>query len=190
MKYLRRFNEAIVWETNEIVEEILEVIENDPFLLSNVVIMKSKYLKSASNPSEGYFLKFHYKEMVIEVSKLSKDFYLYGKHNNTYRNRHNTLIDGELHDLLYKSILDASERNSNLIWLLKDRGILKSNSTNWREVMTTTNELLERIVEFDVIKGDKVDLISLNSLYDFYDIKFSKIADIDFFNHHNIKYIE
>lgn len=189
MKYLRRFNEAIVWETNEIVEEILEVIENDPFLLSNVVIMKSKYLKSSSNPSEGYFLKFHYKEMVIEVSKLSKDFYLYGKHNNTYRNRHNTyrnrhntLIDGELHDLLYKSILDASERNSNLIWLLKDRGILKSNNT--------TNELLERIIEFDVIKGDSVDLISLNSLYDFYDIKFSKIADIDFFNHHNIKYIE
>lgn len=186
MKYLKKFNEMHGYDskclssTDLIVLEILDVIEDDPFLLTNEILMKSKYLRSQSNPSEGYFITFHYKTMVVEVSKFQNNFYIYGKVNNQYKNRFNVEIDEKLNDILYRSIRDASERNYNLIWLLEDRGILKSN----------TNELLERIIEFDVIKGDSVDLISLNSLYDFYDIKFSKIADIDFFTHHNIKYIE
>lgn len=179
MKYLKQYNESHVEVSivNEVIDEILNVISNDPFLLSKEIVLVDKTLVSQSNPSNGYFIKFRYQTMVVEVSKFPRNFYLYGKVRNINKNRFNSTIDEDKNDILYRSIRDASNRNSNLLYLLKEISIPK-------------NELLERLIEFDIIRDGQVDLISLSSLYDFYDVKFSKIACIDFFSHHDIKYLD
>lgn len=56
-------------------------------------------------------------------------------------------------------------------WILANRGKLESYIWEATKTITKT-EVKERIDEFDVIKNSEIDFISLNSLFDFYNLPF------------------
>lgn len=151
--------ENLIKESNSDIEsylsELINVLKEDNFLLTNKVLI---YQRTPINGVHGgYLFKLKYKNIRLEVNKFPAYFSLIGEYDGM---SHHPKISPELNKSLYQSIMKAYINRYNI------SNIIMFN------LDITKEEAIERIEEFDIIENSEVNLISLNSLFDYYNITF------------------
>lgn len=74
-----------------------------------------------------------------------------------------------------KNISTYFTDNSDNIWIYNNPVFDLIVLIDEQITKTTMKELIERMEEFEVVKdGNKLDLISMNSVYDYYDVEFDE----------------
>lgn len=160
MKYLKRFNESNT-EDNKI-EDITTYL-NDTLFIEDMVINNTNVVKKSEFKFKGQDVLIYYSHssnLKISFDNINLEVY-----DSLYRNLHRAIINNVI------------RRLSLLIFLEKKIGIMKE-------------DVVDRIIEFELIKNNMVDLISLESLYDFYKKEFDRNDVTLYLFKHSIKYIE
>lgn len=188
MKYLKRFNESL--NENSVVDDLID------YLSSNVLIYDLNNLKSTiyssdtlkeisviSGDTECISFSFENKEVKIYVPKYEYNSYLTINHNNipTFNNLKLPINSNFLYLKINNMLIDLDYSKQKMIYFriaqkeinifkvfrkLREDGIHKSKMT--------IREIYQRMEEFEIGKGNRIDLISLNSLYDYYQMTFNE----------------
>lgn len=186
MKYLKRFNESL---NENVVDDLID------YLSSNVIVynLENNVLNSSDSKSEIGVrntmtkVSLVFKEMNINIfvdagsfSRLSYDFQnkpLLFKDMSVP----SILCDNHWMDMLYMKInnelvsIDVNKQKLiyyHIFRLFKNWFNL-SRMINWSKGHNKFN-IGDKMDEFDVTKGNRIDLISLNSLYDYYQMTFNE----------------
>lgn len=171
MKYLKRFNESVN-NPELLLHEILEVLKDDNFLLSGDINI---YERTTIHPSGKSFLfKFKYKDIRMEIGKFPRLFCILYNNTMDMANFGEYMISPDLNLELYNLLLLAFDNNDVLNRYLVTR------------LDISKKEAIERAIEFDVIKNDKIDSLSLNSLFDYYNKPYNDDDTKSYFNYRNI----
>lgn len=153
--------ESVQWLTNKI-EDVTKYL-NDTLFIEDMVINNTNVVKKA------------------EFKFSNQDVLIYYSHSSNLKISFDN-INLEVYDILYhnlhKAIVNNVIRRQFLLRFLEEEvGIIKE-------------DIIDRIIEFELIKNNMIDLISLESLYDFYKNEFDKDDVTIYLSKLSIKYIE
>lgn len=137
------------------------------------------YIEFFKNQSYNYEVKarsyspyFYYKNILVEIYGSTSDIRLLIESGSDVEP---SLLnsDNELNKCLYRHLSCIYHKSMKLVQVIdyKRTNQLKQYQSINKE---TTNEIIERIEEFDVIINDKIDEINLERLFDFYEVPFTK----------------
>lgn len=168
MKHLKRFNESID-EDIKLYNDIVKCLEEDPFLLSGKIQLMSKLNDGRFN---GY--TFRYDEVPYKIYEYEDCLRTINPNNKVCPPKHHIFRKNS--ENLVRLLLDS---NKKMIVLAN----LVSSIMTECLYLIKKDEIASRLEEFEVIKGDTIDLINLSHVYNYYDIQFDK-SDIKFISNY------
>jgi len=166
MKYLKRFNEGIIdfyKKDTKVAEQLLDMLNIQiitPYYISSsnvdgiyttsIISNDNKTIKREIHGHVDRIIKIFIDDREINISKS-----LASKISDRVGIIYVT-TDGFFSYLIHHKIIDISKLpNTNTIGDIK-------------------NELKDRFMEFDVIKNNQIDILSLESVFKFYDMNFTE----------------
>lgn len=120
--------------------------------------------------------KIQFKGLDLEFD--INEFYCYASIYVEYSNRDECIEKQNTN--LYIALQNRGEKSSFLLSLIRKLTKVK---------LKDREEIKERLEEFDVIKDNKIDLISLNNLVDYYDCEFDEEVIKKYLDDSEIKYL-
>lgn len=173
MKHLKRYNEGFItdlfYSGNKIIKKYIDLIENNPSVKIKKLINKTFVINgeiTVSDTSEMFDKKRY--SATIDGKNISASRDLIGslcrKTSNRYRQQR---ARGR----------DINDRYNYFVGLL-------INYFRHRDINLSPDEMRDRLEEFGVVRDDfkktgDIDMLSLKSLFDFYELEFTQIAQDD-----------
>lgn len=159
LKGYTKFNES---NYDNLIDEMITYFRKQ-FLKSNFSIRH----KAITRPTTGGLTTytFSYKGEIYDITIISKTFKYYSLNDKS--------IDTNLGRILTEILSKIFNNTNNFLrWIWKN---IESDDAELQEDFSfVRNSLCERCDEFEIIKNGKIDLISLNQLYDFYNAPFDE----------------
>lgn len=158
MKYLKRFNESIKNDNDEVINKILKFVSTSYF------INKSSIFSDNFKPNKVEALNFACNDLDITIhNKGDKQILIIREVGD--KNTRNTIVNHVKLKELFYSVLNIYVYKQLINTLVK-------------ELKLSKRDIIERVEEFEIIKNNEItgesylDLISLRSLFDFYNLNY------------------
>lgn len=160
MKHLRRFNESV---NSSIIDNVIEYLNN------NLVISMTRNTVSTTE-SFSFICDDH----IICIYMLYFDMVKYVPPNNVNDDEITSKVFISIDNVMEPTL--TTEQNTNLIkstikccyW---NRNLLFNSIHKYFKKgkdLIDKSEFIDRLIEFDVIKGNYVDILSLSNFFEFY----------------------
>lgn len=173
MKYIKSFK---IFESGVIEDEVSDLSCDYilPFILEK---LNKQIINPEISPIGDYEILFYERPFYFKVTGNSLDREYLIKYDNkfifrgVYRNMLRTIIDYEL-DLIESTRKELTRLRLNMNMLIHTLTIDLSLPAD--HTMSKFGLCRDRLEEFEVVKDYQIDYISLENLYDFYEVPFDK----------------
>lgn len=189
MKYLKRFNESI---EEDLVDKLITYVSNNVLLndMEDYIVSSSdsKSEIGVRNTMNKISFKFEGSniDIFVDANAFSIISYTYSEKILLFKDLRvpSILCDNKWMEMLYLRVdgelIPVNENKQKFLYyhmyrLFKNMfSIVILINTSKGNNKFLTGECKQRIEEFEVNKGNRIDLISLNSLYDYYQMTFNE----------------
>lgn len=189
MKYLKRFNESI---EEDLVDKLITYVSN------NVLLYDMEYYIVSSSDSKSEIgirnmmtkISFTFNgsniNIFVDSNTFSRIYYDYSQKVLFFKDLRvpGILCDNQWIEMLYLRVdgeLTPVDENKQKFLYYQMYRLFKNMFNMVRLINASkgtnkflTSECIQRMEEFEVNKGNRIDLISLNSLYDYYQMTFNE----------------